>query len=90
MRLDAEGASSPAWSEYLTTLNVLLALKATDGVAGSNGGLLSTREMADRMGVAPKTLLRWRAQGRVKPAVQIGQRGRAAVRWKGTETISEA
>ena len=46
------------------------------------GELLSTKDLADRLGVTPKTLLRRRAKGELKPALELGERGRAAFRWR--------
>jgi hypothetical protein len=72
------------WPAYLATLNTWLAVMA-QASPGARGELLTTRAMAARLNVAPKTLLKWKAAGKVRPAQQLGQRGRAAIRWKGDE-----
>ena len=73
-----------AWTDFLVTANTLTAMLAqlTPGAAGE---LLTTKEMATRLGIAPKTLLKRKAKGQVRPPVQLGRRGRAAIRWKGNE-----
>ena len=67
---------------YLAAVSALPALVA-DTTPGRRGELLSTRQMAERLGIAPKTLLRRKARGDVKPAMQAGK----LIRWKGTETV---
>lgn len=74
------GGDETAWSAYCEAAASLAAI-APLMVPGADGRLLSTAEMAERLGVAPKTLLRRKAKGEVMPAVQLGQRGRAALRW---------
>ena len=73
-------AGEPLWEEYRSTVATLVA--ALGQVSpGSNGELLSTREMAARLGVTPKTLLKRKAKGSITPAVRAGR----LIRWKGTE-----
>ena len=69
------------WKNSLYTLISVMAQTAP----GARGELLTTKGMAARLNVAPKTLLRWKAAGKVRPAQQLGQRGRAAIRWRGDE-----
>src|SRR5438445_10246424 len=73
-----------AWPEYLATLNtmatVLAQLRPEAG-----GALLTTKQMAERLGVQPKTVLAMRKRGQLRPAREIGKRGRAAIRWRGDE-----
>jgi hypothetical protein len=71
-----------AWPAYLAVVSALSALVA-DTAPGRRGELLSTRQMAERLGIAPKTLLRRKARGDVRPAMQAGK----LIRWKGTETV---
>jgi len=73
-----------AWEAYVTTVNALVAVLA-QAAPGARGQLLSTKEMAEKLGIAPKTLLRRKARGQVRPALQLGKRGRAAIRWRGDE-----
>jgi hypothetical protein len=49
------------------------------------GALLTTAQMAERMNVTPKTLLRRKARGLIRPAMVLGKRGSGALRWSGTE-----
>jgi hypothetical protein len=71
-----------AWDAYISTLNALVGVLA-QMAPGSQGELLSTRQMAERLGIAPKTLLRRKARGDVRPVMQAGK----LIRWKGTETV---
>jgi len=76
-------AGEDIWGEYVATLHAVLTITART-TPGANGELLTTREMAARVGLSPKTLLRRKKAGLVKP-VQLGQRGRGAIRWRGDE-----
>lgn len=73
-------AGEEVWPEYLRTLEVL-ALVTAQLAPERRGALLSTAEMAARLGVTPKSLLRAKSQGRIRPAVQSGR----LVRWRGSE-----
>ncbi len=76
-RLDA---GDDAWREYSEAAAALAAV-APLTVPGANGALLTTAEMAGRLGITSKTLLRKRARGEIQAAAVLGQRGRAALRW---------
>jgi len=67
------------WIEYAQTAAALAAI-APVTAPGANGELLTTAQMAARLAVAPKTLLRRAKRGEITP-VRSGQRGRAALRW---------
>ena len=72
------------WSVYVATVMALTS--ALPHLApGARGELLTTAEMAARLQVSPRTLLRRKARGQVTPALQLGRRGRAAIRWAGDE-----
>ena len=77
-RLDAGDAV--AWDAYLATLTTLLAV-LEQATPGARGELLTTAQMAERLGVRPKTLLKHKAAGTVRPALQRGK----LIRWKGDE-----
>jgi hypothetical protein len=72
-----------AWPSYLETLQTAALLHA-QASPGSGGALITTAELATRLGVAAKTILRRRARGELK-AVVAGKRGRGALRWNPTE-----
>jgi hypothetical protein len=76
-----------AWPEY-RDLATALAAVAAQLAPGARGELLTTEQMAARLGISSKTLLRRRARGQVKAPVQLGQRGRAALRWRGDEVAA--
>ena len=38
--------------------------------------------LVERLGISSKTLLRRKASGEMRPAMVLGRRGRAAVRWR--------
>jgi hypothetical protein len=79
-QLDAGG---DVWHAYAGLAAALATVQARLE-PGANGELLTTAVMAERLGVKPRTLLKWRKAGKVTPAEQLGKRGRAAIRWKGT------
>jgi hypothetical protein len=81
LRTRIESGDESAWSEY-PTVAVALARLAVLAAPGARGEFLDTKTMAQRLGVSPKTLLRNRKKpGGVQPALVLGQRGRAALRW---------
>ena len=89
-RLDTLGAQLEAgddgvWPVYLATANTLAAL-LPNLTPGSRGELLSTREMAERLGISSRTLLKRRKAGAIRPALVLGSRGRAAIRWRADDT----
>jgi predicted DNA-binding transcriptional regulator AlpA len=73
------------WAEYLQLVLALSLIgPATSPEAG--GRLLTTREMAEKLGISTTTLLRRREKGQLRhDAVTLGERGRAAIRWRGNE-----
>ena len=81
-RLEQDDAATwTAYSETVQALAVVLPAIAPE----RRGALLTTAQMAERLVIAPKTLLRRRKRGQVRPAVELGERGRAALRWRGDE-----
>ena len=70
-----------AWAAYQGTLRALTALLPHLGP--ERGALLTTAEMADRLGISPKTLLRHKSKGKIRPAIVQGK----LLRWKGNEVL---
>jgi hypothetical protein len=69
-----------AWASYISALDTLA--RVLDHVAPSRRGeLLTTAQMAARLNVSPKTLLRRKARGEIRPALQRGK----LIRWRGDE-----
>jgi hypothetical protein len=77
-RLDA--GDEQAWPAFLETARGLAEIVAQTRPE-RQGALLTTQEMADRLGVSPKTLLKHKARGVVRPAAQKGK----WIRWRGDE-----
>ncbi len=77
-----EGGDERVWREYCETVRTLAAV-LPNLMPERRGALLTTAEMAARLNVAPKTLLKHKAQGRVRPALQRGK----LIRWQGNETL---
>ena len=86
-RLDAlekritEGEEA-AWEPYQEALRTLVALLPHLGP--ERGAMLTTAEMAARLGIAPKTLLKHKARGKIQPAVAHGK----LLRWSGKEALN--
>jgi hypothetical protein len=79
-----QAGDESAWAAYLAAAQTLAAL-LPHTEPGAHGQLMTTAEMAARMNVSPKTLLRWRKNGNVPGKVHAernGARGRAALRWR--------
>jgi hypothetical protein len=79
-----EDGQDAAWAEFLDVVKAMVTLSPLVA-PGARGEFLSTKQMAERLGIAPKTLLKRKADGKATPALQLGRRGRAAIRWKGDE-----
>ena len=75
-----EAGDEGAWGPYCDAIEALAAVLPRVE-PGGGGELLSTSEMAQKLGLAPKTLLRHMARGAVKPALRRGK----LIRWRGTE-----
>lgn len=73
------GGDETAWPAYLRALQTLVALDRPE-----RGAMLSTRDMAERLGVTPKSLLRRAARGEIVPALRAGK----LIRWRGTEVVA--
>ncbi len=68
-----------AWSPYLDALQALAALDRPE-----RGAMLTTAQMAERLGVQPKSLLRRVARGEVRPTLRAGK----LIRWRGDEAVA--
>ena len=66
-----------AWPDYLATVEAAATLDALL-TPGALGEMLSTREMAAKLGVSSKTVLRKKKAGGLKPALAAGK----LIRWK--------
>ena len=70
------------WSEVLQVTATLVAVHGA--LAPEHGGsLLTTGEMAARLGLSTKTLLRHRKNGKIRPSQEQGK----LLRWSGTERL---
>jgi hypothetical protein len=74
-RIDAGDES--AWANLLATLEAAARLDERL-TPGAHGELISTKELAARLGVTPKTVLRRKGKGNLTPAIQHGR----LIRWK--------
>lgn len=74
-----------AWPEYLTTVQALTAAIAA-AAPGAGGELLTTAQMAARLQISTKALLRRAKKGQLEP-IRLGQRGRGALRWNLSEVV---
>jgi excisionase family DNA binding protein len=71
-----DGGDVSAWPEYLQALMALQALIPED-----RRPLATTKEMAEKLGVTPKTVRRLGKAGKLE-AVRLGKRGTGAIRWR--------
>lgn len=76
-RLDAGEES--AWPEYTTTVAALTALTPAE-----RRPLETTKELAARLNVTPRTARKLSKDGKLHQAeaVRLGKRGTAAIRWR--------
>jgi hypothetical protein len=73
-------AGEDLWGEYRSTVATLVAAMA-QLAPGTHGELLTTKEMASRLNLTPKTLLKRRARGQIKATLAKGK----LIRWRGDE-----
>jgi hypothetical protein len=84
-----QAGDEAAWTEFLEVVKVLSAL-LPNLRPEAGGPMLTTAEMASRLGVAAKTLLRHKRNGRIQPAVEQGGgkgKGGKLLRWSGQERL---
>ncbi len=82
LRSRVEAGDQTALAEYCEVLRTL----ATIGRAvapEATGGLLTTEEMAQKMGLSVRSLLRHKKAGTIKPTLQHGK----LLRWSGRESL---
>ena len=72
-----------AWPEYVEVVKTLI-LVLSNLTPERRGAYLTTAQMAERLNLSPKTLLKHKANGRIRPAVQQGK----LIRWKGNEELT--
>jgi hypothetical protein len=78
-QLDAgEEAAWPAYLELLRTLSTLLPV-----LSPAQHRLLTTAQLAARLGISPKTLRKRRALGLARPALQHGR----LLRWRADQGL---
>jgi len=77
-----ERGEEAAWPDFLRAAEVL-ALLLPNLEPERRGRLLTTTEMAARLGIGTKGLLRRKARGEIQPALQRGK----FIRWKGDEAL---
>ena len=70
------GGDETAWPDYLDTLNALVRVRAE--TAPGAGALLTTAQLAERLGWSEKTVRRRWKKGQLSPAFQDGK----ALRWR--------
>jgi hypothetical protein len=83
------GGDETAWSEYLQVVVALTAVLA-HAAPGAGGRLVTTKELGTLLGLSPKAILKRRKAGAIGGAVQLGQRGRGALRWDIGAAVSGA
>lgn len=75
-----ETGDETAWAEYRDTARALAEIQG-QLAPERRGALLTTAEMAERYGISPKTLLKRKARGEIRPVLQRGK----LIRWRGDE-----
>ena len=78
-----QSGDEAAWIEYGATAASLAQVFA-HVAPGRRGELLTTEQMAERLNLSPKTLLKRKARGEIRPALQRGK----LIRWRGDEVAA--
>jgi hypothetical protein len=77
-----EAGDEAAMAEYRETAQALAVI--TPALAPERGGsLLTTAQMAERLAISPKTLLKRKARGEIQPALTRGK----FIRWSSREAL---
>jgi excisionase family DNA binding protein len=69
-----------AWASYCEVVAALAVVVTAQTAPGASGQLLTTRQLAERLQLSPRTVRRKVKAGELTP-VRLGARGRGAVRW---------
>jgi len=72
--LDAEAV----WNEYVRALELYLRIEERLAAQAPAAPLLTTKEMATRLGITTRTLLQRKKRGHIRPSVAHGK----ALRWR--------
>jgi hypothetical protein len=73
-RLGADAGDDAVWREYLAALDLFLRLEDRLARQAGNGrATLTTKEMADRLGISVKTLLARKKRGAIRPSIAHGK-----------------
>jgi len=65
------------WADYFATVKIALEIEARL-TPGGHGELISTADLAKRLNLSPKTILRRKKAGTLRPAIAVGK----LIRWK--------
>lgn len=79
LRLTTEPA---LWPEFCDAARALAAI-APATAPEATGAMLTTEQMAERLGLSVKSLLKHKKQGSIRPAVEKGK----LLRWSGRERL---
>jgi excisionase family DNA binding protein len=74
--LEARLDDERVWPEYIATA-AALAQVAAQTTPGSRSELLTTRQLAERLNLSPKTVLKRARRGEIQPALRKGK----LIRW---------
>ena len=77
-----QAGEEAVWGEFLSVVQALVALSECTAPE-KRGSMLTTAEMASRLNMSVKTLLRTKAQGKILPAIANGKQ----LKWSGQERL---
>jgi hypothetical protein len=80
LEVELQTGEEARWPDYIATAQALAAI--VSNLAPERGGsLLTTAQMAARLSISAKTLLKRKAHGEIRPALERGK----LIRWRGDE-----
>jgi hypothetical protein len=83
-QVECDTTPAEAWAEYARIVEVLLRLEPRLAGAGEEGkAVLTTAEMAAKLGITVKTLLEWKSEGRIRPTFAKGK----VLKWRLTDAV---
>ncbi len=82
-QLATQGDPEAAWTEFVQTLDVFLRVEDRIHAQAPAERFLSTKEMADRLGISVRCLLGRKKKGHVRPSIAHGK----ALRWRPEDAL---
>ena len=82
-RLATDQDAEAVWPEYIQALDLFLRIEDRIAAQAPAAPLLTTKEMATRLGISVRTLLQRKKRGHVRPSIAHGK----ALQWRPEDAL---